>query len=59
MAQALAMQQVSIPVLSPRDLLAFARACADSDDISECVVLALQLLRSDIEDLAQRLAETH
>jgi hypothetical protein len=42
----------AIMVVIPADLLHFARACAGADDISECVVAALELLRARIDELA-------
>jgi hypothetical protein len=44
---------VTVSVSLPEHLVSFARACEESEDISACVVIALQLLRRDIEELAQ------
>jgi hypothetical protein len=49
----------TVALLIPKDLLSFARACVGSDDISECVILALRLLRRDIEELARDLDAVH
>ena len=50
--------QVVVTLSLPQDLVSFAQACAASEDIAECVVLALQLLRRDIEELARSLDKT-
>jgi hypothetical protein len=51
--------QEFVTVLIPAELAAFARACTGSDDITECVVMALELLRRDIEELARELDSVH
>jgi hypothetical protein len=50
--------QIVVTLSLPKDLVSFARACVASEDIAECVTLALQLLRRDIEELARSLDKT-